>query len=101
MIRAYISHDSDGHFLQVEGHAGYDAEGKDIVCAAVSAVTLSLAIYLQTTGARADTVAQKGDLRVISGHGDRVHEAFRLTAIGLSEIAKKYPEHVQVRVVGL
>lgn len=102
MIHAYISADQDGHFLQVDGHADYDAEGKDIVCSAVSAVAQSLAFYLQATpGVRADTVAKKGDMRVISGHGDTVHEAFRLTAIGLAEIAKQYPQHVKVSIVGM
>lgn len=102
MIRAYISADKDGHILQVEGHAGYDAEGKDIVCAAVSAVAYSLLGYLANLpGVRADTTVNKGNLRVISGHGDNVHEAYRLTAIGLRQISEKYPEHVQIRVVGL
>ena len=45
MINVRIETDSDGNTLgiTVDGHAGYDEYGKDIVCAAVSALTVNMA----------------------------------------------------------
>lgn len=42
MIKVYIKKTDEGRVLQVtvKGHAGFDEPGKDIVCSAVSALTI-------------------------------------------------------------
>ena len=40
----------DGAQMTVSGHAGYAPAGRDIVCAAVSALVCALAGYLEETG---------------------------------------------------
>ena len=48
MIRINIA----SEFIEIRGHSGYAERGKDIVCAAVSALTLALARAIEelTTG---------------------------------------------------
>jgi len=48
MIKVVVVFDSKGHVsrFDVTGHAGFDVPGKDIVCAAVSAVVQSAVIGL-------------------------------------------------------
>ncbi|NLK69071.1 MAG: ribosomal-processing cysteine protease Prp [Clostridiaceae bacterium] len=43
MVRVVIIHDTLGKIkgFKVSGHAGYDVSGKDIVCAAVSAIVFT------------------------------------------------------------
>ena len=78
--------------LWFDGHAGYAANGQDIVCAAVSALFETLAMH-ETTYA--------GELQ--PGHrfiwvspgkleaGMAIMDAF---AAGFRQIAQQYPEHV-------
>lgn len=102
MVKAVIQADHNGHLLEIKGHAGYGRSGADIVCAGVSAVAFSLLGYLHNLpGVRVDAEEHPGDLRIACGFGDNVREAYRLTAIGLSQISKTYPEHVQVTLKGI
>ena len=45
MIQVNVFSDSEGNTrgIEVKGHAGYDEYGRDIVCAAVSSLTLNMA----------------------------------------------------------
>ena len=42
MIRCLYEKKGNRHILKISGHAGYDNEGRDIVCAAVSAIFYTL-----------------------------------------------------------
>ena len=52
----------DGAQMTVSGHAGYAPAGRDIVCAAVSALVYALAGYLEETG-QAERVTSAGASR--------------------------------------
>lgn len=45
MIRVTVSRDPDGlvHGIECRGHAGFAPHGQDIICSAVSALTLNMA----------------------------------------------------------
>ncbi|MEF9938818.1 MAG: ribosomal-processing cysteine protease Prp [Clostridium sp.] len=45
MIKVNVLSDSEGNYRSIElkGHSGYDEYGKDIICAAVSSLTLNMA----------------------------------------------------------
>jgi len=45
MIHVNVFSDSEGNTrgIEVKGHAGYDEYGRDIICAAVSSLTLNMA----------------------------------------------------------
>lgn len=97
MITVWIN----GSSLRVQGHAGYAAQGSDIVCAAASmlAFTLAEAVRAQLCalpvveceqGAFALEVHVRQDeqqtLRVML---ETIHAGYRL-------LAERYPEHVRV-----
>jgi uncharacterized protein YsxB (DUF464 family) len=81
MIRITITHNS----IMSEGHANYDEPGKDIVCAAVSAL-------MQTLELRGTTVKDKGYMLV---HTEE-KESLNLISEGLRLIEEAYPEYVEV-----
>ena len=90
MIRAVCG----GAHLPVRGHAGYAEPGKDIVCAAVSALVYALAGGLQESGRLTGLDTGKGYAEV-AGTGDCDRE-FALVRCGLEMLAAQYPECVEV-----
>jgi uncharacterized protein YsxB (DUF464 family) len=88
--------------LTVTGHAGYNP-GNDIVCAAVSCLTQSLAAYLD----RRDLHAELSECEI--GRGCAIirvqcdmqaREAMLLFQTGAELLAQTYPEHVRTDIVG-
>lgn len=84
--------------LYIRGHAGYAEYGKDIVCAAISAL-------LQTFIASVEELTED-EIKYSVQSGDAVIEHKELTAkanlllvsffIGLNMIADEYPQHVKI-----
>ena len=50
MTRVYASRQGDRFRLECRGHAGYAESGKDVVCAAVSAICQTLYLWCKNTG---------------------------------------------------
>lgn len=84
--------------ITVSGHAGYAEAGKDIVCAGVTALTMSLVKSIN------DLTEDKIEYEISPGRGDihcgNLSEAGMLLVdsffIGICLIAEKYPDHVRV-----
>ena len=82
----------------VSGHAGYAEAGKDIVCAGVTALTMSLVKSIN------DLTEDKIEYEISPGrvdiHCGNLSEAGMLLVdsffIGICLIAEKYPDHVRV-----
>lgn len=102
MIDVFIRKSGD-HYTEwyVTGHAGYAERGKDIVCAAVSALTITLE---NAMGALADVpVVKKQYIRedpriylpVPSDKTDLLIEAYKIGVEGLQEA---YPNYVQLHL---
>ena len=86
--------------LEVAGHTGYAKHGKDIVCAAISAVTqtallgLIRHLKLQVEYQVADEEYLKFNLQ---GQENEQTDAILETMLyGLQEIACAYPKHVRI-----
>lgn len=80
----------DGAQVTVSGHAGYAPAGRDIVCAAVSALVYALAGYLEETGQ-----AERVDIR--RGFADiRGTAALALVRCGVEQLAQAYPGCVEI-----
>lgn len=99
MIRVRYLREGDHHTLSIQGHAGYAEHGNDIVCAGVSAISYALLGWLNHAGcdisaARVDS----GDLEVSCKGIKQAATAFDMAVIGLGQIAKKYPRHVEVYI---
>lgn len=84
--------------ITVSGHAGYAEAGKDIVCAGVTALTMSLVKSLN------DLTEDKIEYEISPGrvdiHCGNLSEAGRLLVdsffIGICLIAEEYPDNVRV-----
>lgn len=84
--------------LTIDGHAGYAEFGKDIVCAAVSALTQSFIKSVETL------TADKLKYKISSGntvilHGDLSEKSQTLLDsffIGICMIANEFPENVRI-----
>ena len=74
--------------MTVQGHAGYGEKGKDVVCAAVSALVYALVATLEETGNIRETVIRPGYATVAAKEQDR---AFDVVRGGLGQIAARYP----------
>lgn len=96
-------HEEDGRlsiYLSAFGHANYAEGGKDIVCAAVSALCTALANTLVEYGVPKASIRMKeGDFLVnatIRRNQAQCEGAYDMAVMGLSMIAEKYPDHVFV-----
>ena len=94
MVRAYIS---DFGF-NIQGHANYDEYGFDIVCSAISAISQSVAMALRKHS-KAKVSVTRGwvsvDLDTSSETSTMLLDVLKM---GLLEIEKEYPEHLEVRI---
>ena len=84
--------------LNVKGHANYAEAGKDIVCAAVSCLCISLANTMLATGVEKQCFRMDdGDFYMsaaITENKVYAEGAFDLAVNGLQMIAEQYPHHV-------
>lgn len=97
MIRVNYLRDGGNHKLSVQGHAGWSQHGNDIVCAGVSSISFALLGYLHHAGSDiAEAQADSGNLRIECSGGESVAAAFDMAMVGYLQIAKKYPQHVDV-----
>lgn len=102
MTEVYYYRGDDSHELFIVGHAGYDSAGKDIVCAAVSSLGWALIGFLENSANDTSDYAhttESGQLSISAVSAPDVDAAFKMTIIGLMQIAKKYPDFVRVSIV--
>ncbi len=90
-----------------EGHAEYDEEGYDIVCAAVSALTQTILAALLEQTEKKDCISwklQKGFLSVqileslSKEEQEKAEILLRALRTGLKMIQEQYPEYVSVKI---
>jgi uncharacterized protein YsxB (DUF464 family) len=88
----------------VEGHAHFDEPGRDIVCAAVSSITIGLVNATEKLlGVRvyeADESAGRIECRIPeleSDAAERVQLLMKAMVHSLAEIAEAYPDHVRIQ----
>ncbi|HET9343619.1 MAG TPA: ribosomal-processing cysteine protease Prp [Candidatus Eremiobacteraceae bacterium] len=89
--------------IGVAGHAGFAPHGRDIVCAAASALVHSAAHGIAAhCGARATVVDEPGGdyrLDVPRGGNARAQAVLESALSGLRAIATSYPRYMRVRVL--
>lgn len=103
LIRVKVQRDRRGRIrrLKVSGHAGWSEAGQDIVCAAVSALTLNLVNSCQSLlGVSLPATARNGflDLDVPPDLPDEISDQVQLLlescVFGLWQTAVQYRHHV-------
>ena len=82
--------------IRIGGHAGAGGYGRDVICAAVSALTRTLGKRLR----RADTQIGSGKAQILYSLRARTErEAAEFALCGYRWLAEEYPENVQYREI--
>lgn len=78
------------------GHAGYTEAGQpDIVCAAVSALSMTLCnVLVHCPGCRCQV--KSGDVSLCCDTTDQAQAAFDVIMVGFHGLATRYPGHVSI-----
>ena len=102
--------DADAIILKVEGHAGQDDKGHDIICSAASILTYTIAQYLHFINERGGLkkkphiVLNDGDALIVakpkSEYEAEVLNAFFVAEVGFSLLAQNYPQFVELNMFG-
>jgi len=100
-ISFYITEDDRFFGFEAEGHAGYAKFGKDIVCAAISALTATFInsvdeLTESKISVEADEKTGYMDVRVEDYDKDDVQLLFKSLELGLKEIEKQYKRNVKL-----
>lgn len=86
--------------VEITGHAEFDYTGKDIVCAAISALAFTLANAIMNTECDNDVHMQSGDVQIIVDCTDeteeRVNVLMQTFLDGFLMLANKHPDNVSV-----
>ncbi len=87
--------------ITIEGHASFNhgPKGQNILCAAVSALSQGLLLYLQTMGSLKEFSVNGGNLSIlVSSKADPIHinEPFRLIILTLERLSEQYPEEIVI-----
>lgn len=103
MIR--VTYDRKKLALTVSGHAGFDEVGRDIVCAAVTAIEYTLIAAMEGRRGFLALMPQKseGGADVLSFSARpgrrRARLLFDAAAGGINLISEAYPENVRISVI--
>ncbi len=86
--------------LKVSGHAGFDEEGKDIVCAAVSVLTMNLSNSLEQFCDDKFTVDCSDGLFYLVLHDRSEKSGVLLDSciLGLMDIGEGYSEFIKINL---
>ena len=107
MIR--VTYDIKHNLVKIDGHAGSGPVGHDLVCAAVSALALTLAgnvSYMQTQdavyGVSIDLKEGNAEIKCSAyrRYKDSVEQIYRAICVGFELLSTKYPENILFRVLG-
>ena len=96
--------------MRVEGHAGQNDKGKDIVCSAASILTYTVAQYLKYVHNRGG-LKKKPHITIDDGEAviiakppeeyeGEVLNAFFVAEVGYSLLAENYPQYVEIKMFG-
>lgn len=93
-----IRYHQKSNSIECLGHAGYGEKGKDIVCASVTALCLTLGKFVDSTAKGGEIKFDEGHIIVKSVPPSRLRALTRLVygifAVGLKSIAEEYPDNV-------
>ena len=109
MAMIKVSYHRQYNRVTVEGHAGSGPEGHDLVCAAASAIALTLAgnvSYMEAQEAVYSVITklEEGSAEIqctpYRRYKDSVAQIYRAICVGFELLATKYPENISYRVLG-
>lgn len=90
--------------ITIKGHAYYDAPGKDIICAGISALADTLAISItELCTDMVSCIQENGNIRIkfedksLSEHAQLLISSFSLGVQGIAEVYPDYVHYVDIR----
>lgn len=93
----YIENKATIAYIKISGHANYDDYGKDIVCSAVSAISIGALNALRNIENYA--ITQKEGLIIIESKNESSYEdniILQTMLIQLKTIEQSYPKFIQI-----
>lgn len=93
----YIENKANIAYIKISGHANYDDYGKDIVCSAVSAISIGALNALRNIENYA--ITQKEGLVIIESKNESSYEdniVLQTMLIQLKTIGQSYPKFIQI-----
>lgn len=85
--------------FEIHGHAGFDVNGKDIVCAAVSVLAyncINSCEVLAGTALHVTDTGQKMSVSIPQNVSKEVCLLISSFVLGIEQISQQYPEYVQI-----
>ncbi|MDR1766736.1 MAG: ribosomal-processing cysteine protease Prp [Lachnospiraceae bacterium] len=106
MIKVLFAKDPGGKYesVEIDGHSGYAPSGRDIICAAVSALAVNLVNSIETftddrmTEVDADEDGGRICIRFGAPYGDRTALLLDSFFLGLRSIADRYGD-TYIRII--
>lgn len=84
--------------IDIKGHAGYEEQGKDIVCAAVSALAQGILCYLEKMGMVEAKKVESGHLHMTLKMREMTIQMTDMLFMACDEIEQFYPGSVEVDI---
>lgn len=83
---------------EISGHTGFAASGQDIVCAALSFLSITCANALEMVAGREPKVKEKdGYLSVMAqGQSDKEQTILKVFELGITQLHASYPDHIRL-----
>jgi uncharacterized protein YsxB (DUF464 family) len=81
--------------FNIIGHADYSEKGTDIVCAAVSFLSLVVANSMMQHGYTTFTSTADGEM-IIKFKGKKVKIQYEMLKVGLEKLEQEYPAYIEI-----
>ena len=91
-----IQYNRENMVLLILGHAGYAERGRDIVCAAVTALAGTLERCIQERGERSCTW-DSGETVFHAEGTENLRPCFETVVTGLKMLAEEFPEYIEFK----
>lgn len=99
MIKILITHGDDRIKVSIKGHAGYNLDGKDVVCAGVSALAQGILEYLDSLKLVRRFTVKKGHLSMVLTRTAVALHMVRMLVGTCKSIENSYPNTIEVKEV--
>lgn len=91
-----IMYNSELIKLEISGHAGFAEKGKDIVCAAVTALACTLEQCMENAG-EGHCEWKEGETCFTASGTENLRPCFETVVTGLQLLAEEFPDYVNIR----
>ena len=99
MIKVNVKYNNNKVYeLVIKGHAGYDVQGKDIVCAAVSSIAITTINNIIALEDSIDYEENSGLLKIRVKRDTEVNNKLLDNLVRmLTELKNQYPKNIEIR----